>query len=74
MSIRFGVNQSIVSLCGASVESVIFSYNQYCIRLCDLLSFCYVINIVMVLFEICQLMCATVLEAHISLLCILFCS
>jgi len=48
MSIRFGVNQSTVSLCGASVESVIYSYYHYCIRLCDLLSFRYVINTAMV--------------------------
>ena len=35
MSTRLGVNQSTMSLCGASVESVIYSYYHYCIGLCN---------------------------------------
>ena len=37
MSTRLEVNQSAVSLCGASVESVVYFYYYDCIRLCDLL-------------------------------------
>jgi len=51
MSTRLEVNQSIVFLCGASVESVVCSYYHYCIRLFDLISFRYVINTAMVLLR-----------------------
>jgi len=61
MSTRLGVNQLIVSLCGASVESIFI-----CLGLCN--KHCNGT------FEICLLMCATVSGAHMSLLCILFCS
>jgi len=74
MSTRFGVNQSTVSLCGDSVESVVYF----------MLSFLYeTMRFIIVLlcnkhcngtFEICLLMCATVSGAHMCHLCILFCS
>jgi len=74
MSIRLEVNQSMLSLCEASVESVVYI----------LLSFLYkTMRFIIVplcnkhcngTFEICLLMCATVSGAHMSLLCILFCS
>jgi len=74
MSTRFGVNQSTVSLCGASVESVVYFLLSFMYKT-------YVINYVPLCnkhcngtFEICLLMCATVSGAHMSLLCILFCS
>jgi len=37
LSTRFGVNLSTVSLCGPSIESVVYFYYYDCIRLCDLL-------------------------------------
>jgi len=74
MSTRFGVNQSTVSLCGASVKSVVYF----------LISLLYKTMWIIIVplcnkhcngtFEICLLMCATVSGAHMSLLCILFCS
>jgi hypothetical protein len=73
MSIRFEVNQSTMSLCGATVESVVYL----------MLSFLYETVIYYVplcnkhcngTFEICLLMYVTVSGAHMSLLCILFCS
>ena len=48
MCTRLEVNQSTVSLCGTSIESVVYSYYHFCIRLYDLLSFRYVINTAMV--------------------------
>ena len=74
MSTRFGVNQSTVSLCGSSVESVVyfmlsFMYKTrwfYDIPLCN--KHCNGT------IEICLLICATIPGAHMSLLCILFCS
>jgi len=75
MSIRFDVNQPMLSLCGASIESVVYLL---------ILPFLYktMLFIIVMLcnkhcndtFEICLLGCATVSRAHMSLLCILFCS
>jgi len=64
MSTRLEVNQSTVSLCGASVESVVYSYYHYCIRLFDLLSFRYVINTIMILLRFVYL-CVRLFLGHI---------
>ena len=48
LSTRFEVNQSTLSLCGASVESVVYSCYYFCVRLCDLLCLANVINTAMV--------------------------
>jgi len=63
MSTRLGVNQSTVSLCCAFVEGVV--YYHYCIRLCDLLSFRYVINTAMVYLRFVYL-CVRLFLGHIS--------
>jgi len=48
MSTRFGVNQSTVSLCGASVESVVYFMLSFLYETMWYIIFRYVINTVMV--------------------------
>ena len=48
MSIRFGVNQSTVSLCGASVESVVYFILSLLYKTMWVIMFRYVINTAMV--------------------------
>jgi len=48
MSTRFGVNQSTVSLCGASVESVVHFMLSFLYEIMWYIIFCYVINTAMV--------------------------
>ena len=74
MSIRFEVNQSMLSLCGASFESVVYFMLSFFMRLCDIYYVPLCNKHCNGTFEICLLMCATVSRAHMSLLCILFCS
>ena len=48
MSIRLGVNQSTVSLCGASIESVVYFFLSLLCKTMCFIMFRYVINIAMV--------------------------
>jgi len=74
MSIRFEVNQSTFV--------PVWSFRQECCLFLLLLLYKTMWFIIILLcnkhcngtFEICPLMCATVSGAHMSLLCILFCS
>jgi len=64
MSIRFGVNQSTVSLCGASVESVVYFMLSFLYKTMWYIIFRYVINTSMVYLRFFYL-CVRLFLGHI---------
>jgi hypothetical protein len=73
MSTRPGLNQSTIVPCDASIESL-FIRTIIIVQDCVRQIHSYVINIAMILFEICLLMCVTIFGVHMNLLYILFCA
>jgi len=57
MSIRLGVNQSAVSLCGASVESVVYVMLTFLYETMWYIMFRYVINTAMYIWDLSTYVC-----------------